>query len=155
MRKAHTYAPRVDMAHMRIPLRPIMRAFSYRTGMRAHVPNVHFAYKRKVFPRMEDVCTFDAHIGEAGITIQMVLKLSTADHKHVFRVSEVRCDIDSLVLHNIQGVEHSNALYTFLKPIIQNNARANMEQGIVNTLFDWMWDLDQMLMEYRDQIALM
>ena len=42
-----------------------------------------------------------------------------------------------------------------MKPIIQNNARVNMEQNIVNTLFDWMWDLDQMLMEYRDQIALM
>jgi len=47
-----------------------------------------------------------------------------------------------------------SALYTFLKPIIQNNARVNMEQSIVNALFDWMWDLDQLLMEYRDQIAL-
>jgi len=136
---------------------------------------------------MEDVCSFDAHIGDSGINIQMVLKLSTNDTKHVFRVSEVRCDIESLVLKNIQGVEHSkyvvrspvrgclhgervadgaaawpgavrrparSALYTFLKPIIQNNARVNMEQSIVNALFDWMWDLDQLLMDYRDQIAL-
>ena len=60
---------------------------------------------------MEDVCTFDAHIDEPGIVIEMQLKLSTQDRKHVFRVSQVRCDIDSLVLKNIQGVEHSKYVH--------------------------------------------
>jgi hypothetical protein len=47
----------------------------------------------------------EANLG--GMSLAAVLKLSTADTKHVFRVTEVRCDIDGLTLKNIQGVEHS------------------------------------------------
>jgi len=123
------------------------------TGIRANVKDVHMAYRRKTFPKMEDVISFDAVVGGSGLSIEIILNASKQPN-HVYRIVNVNCDVDDLTLKNISGVEHSSALYTVFKPIIESQARKNMAEGIKESLRERLIDLDQMLISYRDQISI-
>lgn len=123
------------------------------TGIRAHLHDVRMAYSRKTFPKMEDVITFDAHMGGEGLSMEIILS-TTPSPDHIFRIVSVSTEIDDFTLNNIHGVDHSNMLYTLMKPIIQTQVRRNMSSSITEAITERLLDLDQVLMNYRESINL-
>lgn len=122
------------------------------SGIRAHLHDVRMAYSRKTFPKMEDVISFDAHLSGEGLNIEIILS-TTPVPDHVFRIVSINTDIDDFSLNNIHGVDHSNMLYTLMKPVIQTQVRRNMEASITEAIAERLQDLDQMLLKYRENIS--
>jgi len=120
------------------------------TGMRANLKDVFMAYKRKTFPKMSDIVSFDADIG--GLTIDVLL-VASDEPNHIFDVTSVTTTIDNLPLQNIEGIDHSHALYTMFKPVLQFRARRKLSNAISQAITNQLMELDCLLGGFKDRIA--
>jgi len=121
-------------------------------NLHMHVTDVYMAYKRKAFPKLSDVVCFDAEIGGDGLTIEVLLQSSTQPER-VFDVNRVTTIVSDFSLQNVHGVEHTHAVHTLFKPVLQVQARRNLEQAICAAIYEKLIELNSFLIEYKNKIV--
>jgi len=75
-------------------------------NIRAHLKNVHFAYRRKVFPTIEDEGWADVDLGGKGLSLRMDWMVATDDRNQTkLSVADVDVAIDDLTI-SVKKAEH-------------------------------------------------
>jgi hypothetical protein len=76
-------------------------------NIKCHLKDVHFAYRRKVFPTIEDDGIADIDLGGKGMSLTMDWVVSGGDKEHTsLRVKSIDVNIDDLTV-TIKKAEHN------------------------------------------------
>lgn len=119
--------------------------------IQADLRDVQFAFRRKTgWPKIRDSGLADCFIGGTGITVHVTLESVENRRDQVFRVKDIKTDIDTLKF-SIRDSKH-DLLYKFIKAtatgIIKKAIQAAMHEALRNA-FEY---VDEQLVEVRNRM---
>jgi hypothetical protein len=102
------------------------------TDIRTKLEGVHFWFKRKVIPKMEDHGVADADLSGDGAKITIFLKLNAASNQGFLHVTKCDIDIDKLKI-NVREAKHQmllNMITTVFQGAIKRQIETKLEESI-------------------------
>jgi len=107
-------------------------------NIKTHLKDIYFAYRRKVFPKIEDEGLADIDVTGSGTSIKLQWQVkSRGDQPLVMRVKQVDCDISGLKIH-IKDAKHE-WLDKLASGLFATKVRSNLENEFECQLKQFGW----------------